>query len=90
MEKAIQLADWHQVELIKPFITSTKADIVTRGYNLGVPFQLTWSCYEGKALHCGQCGTCVERQEAFYLAGVHDPTEYAVQWKPKANLQNPS
>lgn len=67
-----------QVELLTPFLVSTKADIVKRGAALGVPFDLTWSCYEGVDLHCGRCGTCVERREAFELAGVKDPTRYAV------------
>ena len=44
---------------------------------LAVPFALTWSCYEGGEAHCGRCGTCVERREAFATAGVSDPTQYA-------------
>ncbi|MEZ6113450.1 MAG: 7-cyano-7-deazaguanine synthase QueC [Pirellulaceae bacterium] len=71
------LADWHQVELHTPFITRTKTDIVRRGAELGVDFAATWSCYEGGDLHCGRCGTCVERREAFDQAGVPDPTPYA-------------
>jgi 7-cyano-7-deazaguanine synthase len=64
------------VTLLRPFIDRTKADIVRLGAALGVPFALTWSCYEGGVRHCGRCGTCVERREAFTLAGVPDPTEY--------------
>jgi 7-cyano-7-deazaguanine synthase len=74
--KTLALADWHRVGLLHPFITWTKADICRRGADLGVPFALTYSCYEGQAEHCGQCGTCVERREAFVLAGVSDPTPY--------------
>lgn len=59
-----------------PFIMATKADIVKRGYELKAPMELTWSCYEGREKHCGKCGTCVERKEAFELAGISDPTEY--------------
>jgi len=70
------LADWHQVELLRPFIRLTKAEIVKRGAELNVPFRLTWSCYKGGGAHCGRCGTCVERREAFQLAGITDPTEY--------------
>lgn len=62
--------------LVTPFIHSSKADIVRLGSDLGVPYFLTYSCYEGKAAHCGRCGTCVERKEAFTLAGVEDPTLY--------------
>lgn len=76
LDRAIQLADWHTVKLIRPFVGMTKADIARRGAELQVPFARTWSCYKGGALHCGVCGTCVERREAFYLAGVSDPTAY--------------
>ena len=55
----------------------SKADIVRRGAELGVDFTQTWSCYQGGETHCGRCGTCIERREAFYLAGVEDPTAYA-------------
>jgi len=77
MATAIKLADWEQVVLIRPFVDWTKADIVRRGAELGVPFTHTWSCYKGGALHCGRCGTCIERREAFDLANVDDPTPYA-------------
>ncbi|MER5356209.1 7-cyano-7-deazaguanine synthase QueC [Kitasatospora sp. NPDC002551] len=60
-----------------PFLHLTKADIARRGHELGVPFELTWSCYKGGTAQCGTCGTCVERKEAFALAGVADPTRYA-------------
>lgn len=62
--------------LLAPFVTSSKADIVCIGAELSVPFEQTWSCYNGAELHCGRCGTCVERREAFELAGVVDPTIY--------------
>lgn len=77
LDKAIGLADWHKVRLLRPFVRMTKADIVRRGAALRVPFGKTWSCYKGGARHCGKCGTCVERREAFRLAGVPDPTRYA-------------
>jgi 7-cyano-7-deazaguanine synthase len=76
MEQAARLCDWHAVSLHRPFVSKTKADIVKRGAELSVPFERTWSCYRGGALHCGKCGTCVERREAFELAGVPDPTKY--------------
>ncbi|MGW2544226.1 7-cyano-7-deazaguanine synthase QueC [Kitasatospora sp. NPDC001574] len=64
-------------EVLAPFIDMAKADIVEVGRRVGVPFEDTWSCYKGGELHCGTCGTCTERIEAFSLAGVEDPTEYA-------------
>lgn len=63
-------------QLLAPFLESTKADIVTTGAALGIEMAETWSCYEGLDRHCGQCGTCVERQEAFWIAKVKDPTTY--------------
>ena len=76
MACALGLADWHHVEIWRPFVTWTKADIVREGLRLQAPLGLTYSCYEGRVLHCGRCGTCVERAEAFALAGAVDPTEY--------------
>jgi len=66
-----------EVAFHAPFVEWSKAAIVAEGARLGVPFAATWSCYRGDALHCGRCGTCVERREAFHLAGVDDPTAYA-------------
>lgn len=62
--------------VLAPFLRWSKADIVRRGAELGVAFADTWSCYRGGGSHCGTCGTCVERREAFELAGVPDPTAY--------------
>jgi 7-cyano-7-deazaguanine synthase len=77
MAAAISLCDWSEVALVRPFVHWTKADIVRRGHELAVPFEQTWSCYKGGERHCGRCGTCIERREAFDLAGVEDPTDYA-------------
>ena len=76
MGDAIRLGTYAEVELLRPFIAMTKADIARRGSALGVDFSRTWSCYVGGDIHCGECGTCVERREAFLLAGVPDPTPY--------------
>ena len=65
-----------QIAFETPFLRWSKADIVREGARLGVPFAETWSCYKGGARHCGRCGTCVERREAFHLARVDDPTAY--------------
>jgi 7-cyano-7-deazaguanine synthase len=77
MGDAIRLGTYAQVQILRPFIHSTKAEIARRGQELGVDFSRTWSCYKGGAIHCGTCGTCVERREAFMVAGVADPTVYA-------------
>lgn len=77
MEAAACLAWYELVRLRAPFQQMTKDDIVRLGHDLGVPWELTYSCYEGGEIHCGTCGTCYERREAFHLAGVPDPTKYA-------------
>jgi len=76
LDKAIRLADWHEVSLERPFVGMDKTAIVRRGAELRAPLELTWSCYVGGERHCGKCGTCVERKEAFVRAGVADPTVY--------------
>lgn len=70
------LDGYAEVALSTPFVHRSKAEIVTEGAKVGTPFAETWSCYKGGALHCGRCGTCVERREAFHLAGIADPTRY--------------
>ncbi len=70
------LDGYADVRLYTPFVHRTKADIVSVGAHHGTPFAATWSCYKGGAHHCGRCGTCVERREAFHLAGIDDPTVY--------------
>jgi 7-cyano-7-deazaguanine synthase len=75
--RVLALCDYEPVELLTPFVRLTKAEVVRVGADRGVPFGLTWSCYEGAEWHCGVCGTCVERREAFALSGVPDPTQYA-------------
>lgn len=74
---SVQLANaWSLVCVKAPFVRLSKTDIVKLGSRLNVPFERTWSCYVGGQIHCGKCGTCTERREAFILAGVDDPTEY--------------
>jgi 7-cyano-7-deazaguanine synthase len=77
MGDAMRLGTYAAVALLRPFIALNKGQIATEGARLGVDFARTWSCYKGQALHCGKCGTCVERREAFLQAGLRDPTEYA-------------
>jgi 7-cyano-7-deazaguanine synthase len=77
MGEAMRLGTYAGVQLLRPFIALNKAQIAAEGSRLDVDFAQTWSCYKGGAIHCGRCGTCVERREAFALAGIVDPTVYA-------------
>lgn len=77
MGDAMRLGTYAQVQLLRPFIAMTKGGIAAEGARLGVNLARTWSCYKGGAVHCGKCGTCVERREAFAQAGLTDPTIYA-------------
>ncbi|MDX1009096.1 7-cyano-7-deazaguanine synthase QueC [Sinorhizobium medicae] len=70
------LDGYADVGLYAPYVNVAKAEIVADGSRYGTPFAETWSCYKGGARHCGRCGTCVERREAFHLADVADPTAY--------------
>ncbi len=77
MEKLATVGYAHpDLHIVAPFVNGGKHDIAKLGYDLGVPYEDTWSCYQGGELHCGRCGTDMERKEAFRLAGVPDPTIY--------------
>lgn len=77
MGAALRHGTYARLALMRPFIAWTKGQIAAEGARLGVDFARTWSCYVGGAVHCGACGTCIERREAFQEAGVPDPTVYA-------------
>lgn len=76
-EVAMGLGTYNAVKLLTPFGAVDKTEIARIGNSLGVPYELTWSCYKGLEHHCGECGTCYERKEAFALAGIKDPTSYS-------------
>jgi len=76
MAAAMKHGTYAQIGLLRPFIDCDKAEIARRGQAWGVDYRMTYSCYKGGEQHCGDCGTCVERREAFLLAGVPDPTSY--------------
>ena len=76
MASAMRLGTYEEVELISPFVVVDKTEIARIGNRLGVNFADTWSCYKGHEKHCGVCGTCIERKEAFADAGLTDPTLY--------------
>jgi len=77
MGEAMRLGTYAGLELLRPFIAMEKSGIAAEGVRLGVDFSRTWSCYKGGSIHCGRCGTCIERREAFLKAGLEDPTDYA-------------
>jgi len=76
MSEAIQNGTYEGIEIDAPYTGLTKADIARRGKNLGINYEETWSCYKGGEHHCGKCGTCQERKEAFREAGIDDKTIY--------------
>jgi len=96
---ALNRGNYEKLQIVAPFVNMTKAEIVSMGWRLKVPFEDTWSCYDPVTLwkaegleyphnletptvvHCGKCGTCRERIEAFKTAGVEDPTVYAKEVK---------
>jgi 7-cyano-7-deazaguanine synthase len=65
-----------KINVIAPFVHMTKGEIIKLGTELGVPYENTWSCYNGRDKACGKCGTCQERLEAFAFAGIKDPLKY--------------
>lgn len=73
MGDAIYIGSGNQLRIEAPFVNMTKAEVVKTGLALRVPYELTWSCYEGKERPCGVCGTCLDRAKAFELNGVKDP-----------------
>ncbi len=75
MNTAIYEGSGHQLIIEAPFVGMTKADVVKQGLELGVPYELTWSCYEGENEPCRQCGTCIDREKAFELNGIKDPAK---------------
>lgn len=79
MGSAMRRGTYAGVELLCPFVAATKGGIAAAGAKLGVDFARTYSCYKGGSQHCGTCGTCVERREAFDEAGLKDPTSYVTE-----------
>lgn len=73
MNAAIYEGSGHQLRIEAPFVNWTKAQVVAKGLELGVPYELTWSCYAGGEKPCGKCGTCIDRAKAFAENGIADP-----------------
>ncbi len=77
MQTAINIGTYGQVVLYAPLMFLTKAQVISKGEELQVPWELTWSCYKGGDIHCGTCPTCIARRQAFIGANIKDNTEYA-------------
>ena len=76
MDAAVKAGTFANVHVVAPYTNISKADIARRGSSLGIDYAETWSCYKGGDVHCGTCGTCVERKEALREAGIEDNTKY--------------
>lgn len=76
IQAAVYEGSGHQLQILAPFIQKTKAEVIRTGLKLQVPYELTWSCYEGHEKACGKCGTCLDRIRAFQANGVTDPIPY--------------
>lgn len=76
MDAAMRAGTYDGVTLAAPYTDISKADIIRRGAKLGIDYADTYSCYRGAEQHCGTCGTCTERRQAFAEAGITDPTTY--------------
>lgn len=73
MNEAISIGTYGRIRLVAPFAGKNKAEVVKTGLSLGVPYELTWSCYEGGEKPCGVCATCRDRAAAFRANGAEDP-----------------
>ena len=76
MDAAVEAGTFVNVHVVAPYTNISKADIARRGSSVGIDYAETWSCYKGGDVHCGTCGTCVERKEALREAGITDNTKY--------------
>ena len=79
MSTAITIGTYGNIEVVAPLINMNKAEVVKTGLDINVPYQFTWSCYEGNEEQCGTCGTCIDRKEAFKANNVEDPVGYMEQ-----------
>lgn len=88
--RGLSLGLAHHIEVVAPFATLHKEDVIKLGAGLGVPFELTLSCMNpSSGQHCGACSKCRERQDAFADAGVEDPTRYLAPAPRKAGTKKP-
>ena len=76
MNDVCKIANYESVEIFSPYLKETKSDILTDGLKMGLKYDNTWTCYNGREKACGQCGACQERLEAFKDNNVTDPLNY--------------
>jgi len=76
MNTVLRLNRGKPIQIIAPFVSNSKADIVRLGFELGVDFRKTWSCFRGQEIACGRCAACVERLQAFEEMGLQDSLSY--------------
>ncbi|PPC74112.1 7-cyano-7-deazaguanine synthase QueC [Pokkaliibacter plantistimulans] len=76
MNDVAQIANFESVQVVSPYLYKNKIDILADGLRMGLDYSKTWTCYNGRELSCGKCGSCQERLEAFQLNGVKDPLDY--------------
>lgn len=76
MNDVAAIANYEKTEIFSPYLNSNKTGILKDGLAMGLDYSKTWTCYNGREKACGQCGSCVERLEAFAENGVTDPIQY--------------
>jgi len=76
MNDVCKIANYESVEIFSPYLTVSKSDILTDGLKMGLTYENTWTCYNGREKACGQCGACQERLEAFSDNNATDPLAY--------------
>src|SRR3712207_202838 len=79
IDQAAQTGTFVKVKVVAPYTNISKGEIAMIGKQIGIDYSETWSCYKGTSIHCGKCGTCIERKEALKFAGIADATEYEDQ-----------
>ncbi|PYF84724.1 preQ(0) biosynthesis protein QueC [Marinomonas alcarazii] len=78
MNAVSKIANYQSVEIVTPFLHSSKGEILKAGLEMNLNYANTWTCYNGREKSCGKCGACYERLEAFAEQGTTDPLDYEV------------
>ena len=76
MNKAVNIASYKHISINNPLVKLYKKDVISKGLELKIPFELTWTCYTSNKKPCGKCGTCKSRLKAFMQNNITDPLEY--------------